>query len=138
MKADASNAIVLKSILDDYYEASGQMVSAAKSSIYFIANTSVDDKVEVCQILDITTESLSNKYLALPSMIGVDRVDCFKHLIERIQKLVNGWKERTFSYGGMDALIKVMAQAIPTFAMSVFKFPKKICKGITDTISHFC
>lgn len=87
------NATCLKRILDDYCAASGKMVSAAKSSIYFSPNTNVDDKVDVCQILDIMTESLSNKYLGLSSMIGVNLVDCFKHLIERIQKLVNGWKE---------------------------------------------
>ena len=137
MRADATNAITLKRILDDYCDASGQMISSAKSSIYFSPNTSVDDKVDVCQILDIMTESLSDKYLGLPSMIGVDRVDCFKHLIERIQKLVNGWKERTLSYGGKEALIKAVAQAIPTYGIGVFKFPKKICKGITDTISHY-
>ena len=112
-------------------------MSAAKSSIFFSPNTVVEDKVVVCQILDIMTEALSDKYLGLPSMIGVDRVDCFKHLIERIQKIVNGWKERTLSYGGKEVLIKAVAQAIPTYAMSVFKFPKKICKGITDAISHY-
>ena len=113
------------------------MVSAAKSCIYSSPNTSLDDKVDVCQILDIMTESISYKYLGLPSMIVVDRVDCFKHLIERIQKSVNGWKERTLSYGGKEALIKVLAQAIPTYAMGVFKFLKKNCKGITDVILHF-
>ena len=69
-------------------------------------------KAEVCQILNIMTKSLSDKYLGLPSMIGVDQVDCFKHLIERIQIMVNGWKERTLSYGGKEALLKVVAQAI--------------------------
>ena len=43
--------------------------------------------------------------------------------------LVNGWKERTLSFGGKEALIKAVAQAIPTYAMSVFKFPKKIVRG---------
>ena len=32
---------------------------------------------------------------------------------------------------------KSAAQAIPTYAMSVFQIPKKICKGITDAISRF-
>ena len=94
-------------------------------------------KAEICQILHIMTESQSDKYLGLPSMIGVDRVNCFKHLIERIQKLMNGWKEITLSFGGKEALLKEVAQAIPTYAMSVFKFPKKICKGITDAMSQY-
>ena len=39
--------------------------------------------------------------------------------------------------GGKEVLIKSIAQAIPVYAMMVFKIPKKICKGITDTISQF-
>jgi hypothetical protein len=33
-------------------------------------------------------------------------------------------------------LIKVVAQAMPVFAMTIFNTPKKICKGITDAISQ--
>ena len=55
MRADTENANTLKRILDDYCSASGQMVSVAKSSIYFSSNTNVDNKVEVCQILNIMT-----------------------------------------------------------------------------------
>ena len=51
--------------------------------------------------------------------------------------MVNGWKERTLSFGGKEALLKAVAQAIPTYAMGVFKFPKKICKGITDAMSQY-
>lgn len=112
-------------------------MSEAKCSVYFSPNTSVEIKAEVCQLLNIMTESISDKYLGLPSMIGVDRVDYFKHLIERIMQVVNGWKERTLSYGGKEALIKAVAQSIPTYVMSVFKFSKKNCKGITDAISHY-
>ena len=93
--------------------------------------------MEVCQILNIMTQSLSDKYLGLPFMIGMDRTDCFKHLIERIAKLVNGWKERLLSLGGKESLLKAVAQSIPTYAMSVFKFSKQICKGITDAMSHY-
>ena len=51
--------------------------------------------------------------------------------------MVNGWKERTLSYGDKEALIKAVAQVIPTYAMSVFKFPKKICKEIIDAMSQY-
>ena len=54
-----------------------------------------------------------------------------------IQKLANRWKKIILSFGGKEALLKEVAQAIPTYAMSVFKFPKKICKGITDAMSQY-
>jgi hypothetical protein len=40
-------------------------------------------------------------------------------------------------YGGKEILIKAIAQAVPVYAMMVFKIPKNICKGISDTISQF-
>ena len=36
-----------------------------------------------------------------------------------------------------EILIKAVALAIPSYAMSVFKLPKGICKSITDEISGF-
>jgi hypothetical protein len=39
--------------------------------------------------------------------------------------------------GGKEVLIKSIAQAMPVYAMMVFKIPKNICKGITDAISQF-
>ena len=50
---------------------------------------------------------------------------------------INGWKEKTLSMGGEEILIKSIAQAVPVFAMMVFKIPKNICKGITSVISQF-
>jgi hypothetical protein len=40
--------------------------------------------------------------------------------------------------GGKEIMIKSIAQAMPIFAMMVFKIPKKnICKGMSDAISQF-
>ena len=75
MRADTHNANTLRGILDEYCAASGQLVSESKCSIFFSPNTNVEVKAEVCQILNIMMESILEKYLGLPSMIGVDRVD---------------------------------------------------------------
>ena len=70
-------------------------------------------------------------------MVGADRSEAFEYLIERINQLVNGWKEKLLSTGGKDILIKAVAQAMLVFAMSVFNIPKKVCKGMTDAISRY-
>ena len=113
------------------------MLSAAKSSIFFSGNTEVDVKLEVCETLDIMSESLNDKYLGLPALVGTDRSDCFRHLIDRISMRINGWKEKFLSMGGKEILIKSIAQAMPTYAMMVFKIPMNICKGMMDAISQF-
>ena len=56
---------------------SGQTVSEAKSSIFFSSNTEANVKLEVCEVLNIMTESPNDKYLGLPALVGVDRSDCF-------------------------------------------------------------
>jgi len=90
MQADKKNAECLASILNRFCASSGQKISEAKLNIYFSANTDVEQKAEVCQALNIMTESLSDKYLGLPTMVGVDRSDCFRHLIDRVNTRING------------------------------------------------
>ena len=87
--------------------------------------------------MNILTEALTDKYLGLPTIVGVDRSDCFQHLIDRICQRIKGWKEKVLSMKGKEILLKAVAQAIPSYAMSVFKLPKSICKAITDEIARF-
>jgi hypothetical protein len=137
MKADTNNAISLQQVLDTYCANSGQLVSLAKSSIFFSPNTNALARAEICEALHITTEAISDKYLGLPALVGADRSDSFEHFIERIIQRINGWKEKQLSIGGKEILLKAIAQAIPVYAMSVFLIPKGICKKMMDAISSF-
>jgi hypothetical protein len=137
MKAETNNATSLQRVLDTYCANSGQLVSLAKSSIFFSPNTNALLRAEVCEALHIDTEALSDKYLGLPALVGADRSDCFEHFIERIIQRINGWKEKILSIGGKEILLKAVAQAIPVYAMSVFQIPKGICKRMTDAIAQF-
>jgi hypothetical protein len=56
MRADLQNAMTLRRTLQDYCDSSGQMVSEAKSSIFFSPRTKVETRVEVCSELNILTK----------------------------------------------------------------------------------
>jgi hypothetical protein len=137
MKADAPNAADVRRVLDLYCSSSGQLVSDPKSSIYFSPNTGEENKLAVCTALHIEAEALTEKYLGLPSHVGVDRSDCFQHLVDRVCKIISGWNMKNLSMGGKEILLKAVAQAIPSYAMSVFKLPKGICKAIAAAIARY-
>lgn len=48
-----------------------------------------------------------------------------------------GWKEKLLSKAGKEILIKMVAQAIPTYSMSYFKIPNSLCDELTSLIRNF-
>ena len=68
---------------------------------------------------------------------GRSKVNTFKEIQEKISKRVIGWKEKFISKAGREVLIKTVAQAIPTYSMSVFKLPKTICDGINSLLAKY-
>lgn len=77
------------------------------------------------------------KYLGLPVVGGKSKVNTFKGLQERITKRVMGWKEKTISKARREVLIKMVAQAIPTYSMTIFKFPKKVSDDINSVLAKY-
>ena len=76
------------------------------------------------------------KYLGLPVVGGKSKVNTFKNLQDRIIKRVMGWKEKTISKAGREVLIKMVAQAISTYSMSIFKLPK-VCDDINSVLAKY-
>ena len=77
MQANKKNADCLSDILTCYCATLGQKVSEAKSSIFFSSNTEANVKLEVCEVQNIMTESLNDKYLGLPALAGQTEVIVF-------------------------------------------------------------
>ena len=48
-----------------------------------------------------------------------------------------GWEERYISKAGREILIKIVAQAIPTYSMSLFKLPRSICDNINSLVARY-
>lgn len=57
--------------------------------------------------------------------------------MDRIQKKLKGWKEKSLSFEGRGVLIRAVAQAIPTYIMSCFLLPKGLCDRIERVVCSF-
>ena len=88
-------------------------------------------------LLDVHNEYLSAKYLGMPSDVGSSVNGAFKYLKDRVWTKVQGWLEQSLSAGGKEVLIKVVAQAIPTYSMSCFTLPRGLCHHINGLLCSF-
>jgi hypothetical protein len=77
------------------------------------------------------------KYLGLPLVIGRAKKRAFNEIKDRVHRRLHGWKEKLLSQAGGEVLIKAAIQAIPTYAMSCFKFPTGFCDEISFMETRF-
>jgi hypothetical protein len=89
------------------------------------------------EILDVHKEAFSEKYLRMPMDVGTSVNGTFTYLKDRVWKKVQGWMEQCLFTGGKEVLIKVVAQAIPTYCMSCFRLPRGLCKHIDGVLWDF-
>jgi hypothetical protein len=134
---NGGDAQQLQDILDLYERCSGQMINKAKSVVLFSKNTKAIQRKEVCDTLQVTRETMNERYLGLPVYMGRSKGGTFAYLKDRIWKRIQGWKEKFLSWAGKEVLIKVVAQAIPTFAMGCFDLTKSICDQISKMVCRY-
>ncbi|XP_019171069.1 PREDICTED: uncharacterized protein LOC109166631 [Ipomoea nil] len=94
-KANRHEANEVKNCLSTYEAFSGQVVKYHKSSICYSRNTSIEDRDEVAQILQITQAPNFGKYLGLPSFVRRNKKAAFAYIddkIKQIRGLVRGVK----------------------------------------------
>lgn len=137
MKATTAGAIRLQEILALYEGQSDQKINRAKSSAFFSNKTSAGNKQQVLGVLDIPSESHNERYLGLPVHIGAAKSKEFEYIKESIWRRIRGWIEKLLSKVRKEILIKAVAQAIPTYAMSCFDLTKILCDEISAMISRY-
>uniref|UniRef100_A0A803QD85 Reverse transcriptase zinc-binding domain-containing protein n=1 Tax=Cannabis sativa TaxID=3483 RepID=A0A803QD85_CANSA len=84
---------------------------------------------------NIVKEPLTFKILSAQE--GHEKMKLFSGITNPIRKLLTSWKEQLFSIGGKEVLLKVVIQAIPTYAMSCFRLPVTLCCQIESRIARF-
>ena len=136
-KAYIEECTTLQRILAVYENASSQQLNRAKTSLFFSSNTSKEIQEEIKNRFGAQVIRQHEKYLGLPSLVGRNKRISFNTIKEKLSKKLAGWKEKLLSKAGKEVLIKVVAQVIPTYAMSCFKIPDSLCNELTSLIHNF-
>ena len=124
-------------LLRQYKATSGQAINRQKTSLFFSKNTIPEIRQTIRQLLGARVMTDCDRYLGLPMASGKSKVNTFKYLQEKITKRVRGWKEKFISKAGREILIQTVAQAIPTYSMSLFKLPNSICNNINSLLTKY-
>ena len=128
---------VVAEILQTCEWALGQSINLEKSSVFFSNNTTDTQKQQMLQILGVKEVVKFESYLGLPTLIGRDKYSTFAYLKDRVWKKLQGWKGMLLSRASKEILIKAVAQSIPTYTMSVFLLPLKLCDELNSLCAKF-
>ena len=124
-KATTQDVTRIQHILNEYEMASGQQINRLKTTIFFSKSTPQANQDSILSMLGVPAIKQYEKYLGLPSFVGRAKYSSFAQINERVWSKLKGWKEKLISQAGREVLIKAVAQAIPTFAMSCFPSPSQ-------------
>jgi hypothetical protein len=136
-KATTHDVSCIQDILKEYEEASGQQINRLKTTIFFSKSTSQAAQANILGSLGVPAIKQYKKYLGLPSFVGRAKYASFSQIKERVWSKIKGWKEKLISQAGREVLIKSVAQAIPTYAMSCFRLPSRLIQEIEVMIRRF-
>ncbi|KAJ1382553.1 hypothetical protein SESBI_44158 [Sesbania bispinosa] len=136
-KADPKEALQLTKVLNSFSKASGQRVISAKSGVIFCGGVPQEVRVKITSLLNIQEWANPGRYLGLLAEWGRSRINSLAWLKDRVLQKLDGWRESLLNQAGKEVLIKVVLQAIPSYAMSVIKFPRKICEQIGSQVAKF-
>ena len=136
-KATIHDAEAIQEALRVYELFSGQKVNFDKTTLSFSKGVRALRRSEIEQKLGVRVVDVHDRYLGLPTTVGRSKKGITKGVKEKLWKKLQGWKGMILSKAGREVMIKAVAQSLPTYAMSVFKFPSSFCDEIRSLIAQF-
>ena len=136
-KANIEECSTLEEILDIYEGSTGQQLNREKTSLFFSQNTPQEIQEAIKNRFGADIIRQHEAYFGLPSLVGRSKCNTFRALKEKLNNKLSGWKEKLLSHAIKEILIKAVAQAIPTYIMSVFQLLNALCDELTSMFRSF-
>lgn len=129
---EASNIL---QCIEKYNSWSRQSINWNKSGVFFSIHTQPSIRRAIKHTLSMKSLKMDAIYLEAPLFLSKASSKDFKFLLDKLETKLMGWRSNCLSWAGRGTLIGSMAQAIPTYSMSAFNIPTKICDKL-DSISR--
>lgn len=134
-KANSENCMVIKEVLDKFCTDSGQIISGAKSRVFFSPNIGQDEEEAFASILGFQATGCLGKYLGFPIRHRGGSNQDFKFVLDRVKTKLVGWKANPLSMAGRSVLIQAVSSTIPAYVMQSRMLPGKVLEG-TDRVNR--
>lgn len=136
-RASIEDAQCIKRVLNSFSSWTSQHPNNDKSMIHFSSNTDPQTKLDILNSLGFKECNHKSKHLGLPFCHPPSRKASFTYIMDRISNNLSGWKSKVLSQASRAILIKAVAQAIPSYSMSVSLFPKHLCNKLDANFRKF-
>ncbi|XP_021721937.1 uncharacterized protein LOC110689456 [Chenopodium quinoa] len=136
-KANMQDLEAINDVLEVYEKSSGQNINFDKTTIFFSKGVGEGKRKELANRCGVRVVDIHDRYLGLPTVVGRSKKVITKGITEKLWKKLQGWKGMVLSKAGREVMIKAVAQSLPTYAISVFKFPSSFCDELKSLVAQF-
>lgn len=105
-RLDEKNYFNLRKLLNLYEAAFGESINFTKSTMIFSPNVGKETGSFLSNILGIKSKTDLGSYLGIPSSFSKNKFRDFQHILDKVWKVVQGWKSSFFLVVGKEVLIK--------------------------------
>lgn len=77
------------------------------------------------------------KYSGLPMSVGRNKKEVFSYIEAKMKHRLCGWNKKILSRAGKEIHLKSVAQALPTYSMSIYFLPVSFCERLERMMNKF-
>ncbi|KAL5557970.1 hypothetical protein UlMin_034181 [Ulmus minor] len=133
---DQINIQKVHTILNFFSICSGLKINMNKSSLAGI-HMEDEEVMALAAVVGCEKGSWPMKYLGLPLGGNPNSTEFWNPVVEKVGKMLDGWKKAVLSKGGRLTMIQSVLSSIPIYFMSLFKLPNGVAALLEKMMRQF-
>ncbi|KAL8141076.1 hypothetical protein V2J09_007097 [Rumex salicifolius] len=113
-----------------FCEASGSKINYQKSKVCFSKSANERIAEQISAAGNIPTAEDLGRYLGVNLNKKKASRNQYRHIVDKVNNRLNGWKARYLSIAGRFTLVKSVIEFVPYFAMQTSSLPLTICDEV--------